>query len=208
MKLTFKQFLKESGQNSFEGVKDMIELIDDSITLDQTSGPYMFFRFPKDMDGNKKEAIVNKIKKHTNDEVYVLFDKESDLLSVVNVAIAEVVGLNANVTTLNMHDDFVEDTIQYLNDQNRMFSTDLLYCDRGIADSINCEKEVLFLVLSGEAKGHIALLGSSNWSSQSSGGKMSTPVYNDLKVGDKVQLVFDTNAETRWQRFKFYGKLE
>jgi hypothetical protein len=73
MKLTFKQFLKESGQNSFEGVKDMIELIDDSITLDQASGPYMFFRFPKDMDGNKKEAIVNKIKQHTDDKVYVLF---------------------------------------------------------------------------------------------------------------------------------------
>ena len=208
MKLTFKQFLKESGQNAFDSVKDMIELIDDSIRLKQTSGPYMFFRFPEGMGINEKEAIVNKIKKHTNDEVYVLFDKESDLLSVVNVAIAEVVGLNANVTTLNMHDDFVEDTIQYLNDQNRMFSTDLLYCDRGIADSINCEKEVLFLVLSGKAKGHIALLGSSNWSNQSSGGKMLVSIYNDLKVGDKVQLVFDTNAETRWQRFKFYGKLE
>ena len=125
-----------------------------------------------------------------------------------DVTIAEVVGLNADVTTLNMHDEFVEDTIEYLNGQNRMFSTDLLYCDRGIADSINCEKEVLFLVLSGEAKGHIALLGSSNWSSQSSGGKMFVSIYNDLKVGDKVQLVFDTNAETRWQRFKFYGKLE
>ena len=208
MKLTFKQFLKESGQNSFDGVKDMIGLIDDSITLNQASGPYMFFRFPKDMDGSKKEEIVNKIKQHTDDEVYVLFDKESDLLSIVNVAIAEVVGLNADVTTLNMHDEFVEDTIEHLNDKNRMFSTDLLYCDRGIADSINCEKEVLFLVLSGEAKGHIALLGSSNWSSQSSGGKMLVSIYNDLKVGDKVQLVFDTNAETRWQRFKFYGKLE
>lgn len=208
MKLTFKQFLKESGQNTFDGVKDMIELIDDSIRLDQVSGPYMFFRFPKDMDGNTKEVIVNKIKKHTNDEVYVLFDKESDLLSVVNVAVAEVVGLNSNITTLSKHDDFVEDTIEFLNDKNRMFSTDLIYFDRGIADAINCEKEALFLVLTGEAKGHIALIGASNWSSQSSGGKMATPVYNDLKVGDKVQLVFDTNAETRSQRFKYYGKIE
>ena len=37
---------------------------------------------------------------------------------------------------------------------------------------------------------------------------MSTPVYNDLKVGDKVQLVFDTNADNRSQRFKYYGKVE
>ncbi len=195
---TFKQFLTES--RSFDKVEAAMELFDDDIKFVRRDKGVVVYEMTEPYWKSFTEEKLKKLQSYFGDDVFILYGAKTGHLMIYKAVRAEVVGLRFGVNTLDMHDQFLEDTLDYIERRDMHIAEKELYCDREVADQINVTDEVLFLT----DDGILVLSGGTSWNTSLSN-LIVYKEFNDLIVSDIVFLFFDEEASDRIKRFKYLG---
>ena len=204
MGTTFKQFLVES--RGFDKVETVMELFEDEIKFVRKTKHYYEYEMTDQYWKSFTDEKLKKLQSYFGDDVFVYYFDKTGMLRFIKCEKALIVGQKTDIMKLEDHDEFLADTIKYVEEQNLKMDNSTLYCDRGVADRLNVTDEILFLVETGESAGYLVLSGATSWNSSGTISHMLLyRQYNSVKVGDTVFLFFDEDEDDRIKRFKYLG---